>query len=89
MERRLRRQHTDAERKLWFDLRDRHLGGFKFLRQEAIAGYIADFACRERKLIVEADGGQHADSLSDRRRDEALKAEGYRVFAVLEHRYSV
>jgi very-short-patch-repair endonuclease len=79
MERRLRRQHTDAERKLWFALRDRRLDGFKFVRQEAIADYIVDFVCRERMLIVEADGGQHADSLSDRRRDEELKAAGYRI----------
>jgi very-short-patch-repair endonuclease len=79
VERRLRHQQTDAERKLWFALRDRRLDGFKFVRQEAIGGYIADFACRERKLIVEADGGQHADSVEDRRRDAELKAEGYRV----------
>jgi very-short-patch-repair endonuclease len=55
-ERRLRRQLTDAERRLWFELRDRRLGGFKFVRQEAIGRYIADFVCREKKLIIEADG---------------------------------
>ena len=50
IERRLRHQQTDAERKLWFALRDRRLDSFKFVRQEAIAGYVADFVCREEKL---------------------------------------
>jgi len=59
-ERRLRRQLTDSERRLWFELRDRRLGGFKFVRQEAIGRYIADFVCREKKLIIEVDGSQHA-----------------------------
>lgn len=79
VERGLRQRQTDAERKLWFALRDRRLGGFKFVRQEAIAGYIADFVCRDAKLIVEADGGQHADNPDDRKRDETLQAEGYRI----------
>jgi very-short-patch-repair endonuclease len=79
MQRRLRRQQTDAERKLWFALRDRRLEGFKFVRQEEVAGYVADFICRERKLIIEADGGQHKESISDSRRDKKLLAEGYRV----------
>jgi very-short-patch-repair endonuclease len=55
------------------------LGGFKFVRQEAIGSYIVDFACRERKLVVEVDGGQHADSQRDRQRDADLGNEGYRV----------
>src|SRR5690348_5570022 len=57
--RRLRRQATDAERRLWHHLRNRQLGGFKFRRQETIGRCIADFACAECRLIVEADGGQH------------------------------
>jgi very-short-patch-repair endonuclease len=47
IERRLRRQSTDAETALWLALRDRRLGGFKFVRQEAIGPYIVDFICRE------------------------------------------
>jgi very-short-patch-repair endonuclease len=78
-ERHLRRQQTDAERELWFALRDRRLAGFKFVRQEAIGKYVADFVCREKMLVVELDGGQHADSASDRVRDPKLRAEGYRV----------
>jgi len=79
LERRLRRQATDAETKLWFALRDRRLGGFKFVRQEAIGSFIVDFASRDKKLIVEVDGGQHADSVRDRVRDEVLRADGYRI----------
>ncbi|HEX2655235.1 MAG TPA: endonuclease domain-containing protein [Xanthobacteraceae bacterium] len=64
---------------LWLALRDRRLGGFKFTRQISVGPYIADFVCRERKLIIEVDGGQHADSLSDRYRDEYIKRLGYRI----------
>ena len=79
VERRLRGQQTDAERKLWFALRDRRLDGFKFVRQEAIGPFIVDFACREQKLIIEVDGGQHADNARDVARDAYLANEGYRV----------
>jgi len=79
VERKLRGAQTDAERKLWFALRDRRLGGFKFIRQEAIGPFIADFVCRERKLIIEVDGGQHAESQRDAVRDAYLAREGYRV----------
>ena len=78
-ERRLRRALTDAERKLWFALRDRRLDGHKFVRQEAIGPYIVDFVCREKKLIIEVDGGQHAENARDRVREAALVANGYRV----------
>jgi very-short-patch-repair endonuclease len=78
-ERRLRRALTDAERKLWFALRDRRLDGHKFVRQEAIGPYIVDFVCREKKLVIEVDGGQHAESVRDRVRDAVLAADGYRV----------
>ena len=79
IERRLRSTQTDAERKLWFALRDRRLGGFKFVRQEAIGPFIVDFACRERRLVVEVDGGQHAESAKDAARDAYLARENYRV----------
>jgi very-short-patch-repair endonuclease len=65
-ERRLRRALTDAERKLWFALRDRRLDGHKFVRQEAIGPYIVDFVCREKKLVIEVDGEQHAENAGDR-----------------------
>ena len=77
--RQLRRNSTDAERRLWSALRDRRLEGYRFRRQYPIGSYIVDFACTRYRLIVEADGGQHADSDSDHRRDAWLEGEGWRV----------
>ncbi len=75
----MRRVPTDAEHKLWNIVRRRQLGGWYFRRQHLVPPYIADFACLEARLIVEADGGQHAESLYDRVRDERLKAQGWRI----------
>ena len=77
--RRLRRNATDAENELWQRLRSRSLLGFKFVRQEPIGPYTVDFLCRERRLIVEVDGGQHADSQRDVIRDDWLRSHNYRV----------
>jgi len=78
--RKLRREMTDAERLLWRYLRNRELLGHKFRRQHAIGGFIADFICIDAKLIVEADGGQHADLAdADAERTRHLEALGYRV----------
>ena len=59
--RKLRRDQTDAETRLWSGLRGRHLDGFKFRRQFVIDRYVVDFVCIDAKLIVELDGGQHVD----------------------------
>jgi very-short-patch-repair endonuclease len=75
----LRAASTEAEEKLWRRLRDRRLGGMKFVRQAPIGPYYADFVCRACKLVVEVDGSQHADSAYDDKRDAALVALGYRV----------
>jgi very-short-patch-repair endonuclease len=75
----LRRDSTDAERVLWRHLKDRRLEGLKFRRQHPVGPYIVDFVCPERQLIIEVDGGQHADSVSDEKRDAALQARGFRV----------
>jgi len=76
----LRKNQTDAERKLWRRLRARELCGFKFRRQYPIAPYIVDFICVEKRLIVEIDGGQHATMTEiDNTRTEFLNARGYRV----------
>ncbi len=75
----LRSAQTEAERRLWYRLRDRRLAGFKFVRQETIGRYVADFCCRDARLIVEVDGSQHAESEHDRLRDAWLAAQGYRV----------
>jgi very-short-patch-repair endonuclease len=77
--RELRSRMTDAERKLWFALRDRRFAGFKFRRQVPIGPFIADFVCFEARLVIEVDGGQHADSAQDRRRDRWLAANKFRV----------
>ena len=68
--RELRSRMTDAERKLWFALRDRRFASFKFRRQAPIGPFIADFICHELRVVIEADGGQHSDSRSDQRRDD-------------------
>jgi very-short-patch-repair endonuclease len=75
----LRAASTEAEKKLWNRLRDRHLGGAKFVRQSPVGPYYADFLCRACKLVVELNGSQHAASAYDDKRDAILVAMGYRV----------
>jgi very-short-patch-repair endonuclease len=78
----LPRAQTEAERLLWRRLRPRGLGGFKFVRQEPIGLYFADFVCREAKLIVEVDGATHSTDDEIRRNDRRavfLRARGYRI----------
>lgn len=78
--RHLRTHSTDAERVLWQALRNRQLGGFKFRRQHPIPPYIVDFVCLEHRLIVELDGGQHADAqMYDAARTAQLEQAGYTV----------
>jgi very-short-patch-repair endonuclease len=77
--RELRSRMTDAERKLWFALKDRRFAAFKFRRQVPIGPYIADFLCFESRLILEVDGGQHADSVRDVERDNWLAHNEFRV----------
>src|SRR5690348_13367593 len=78
--RQLRGNQTDAEKALWFRLRDRRLEGFKFSRQVPIDRYIVDFVCREEKLIVELDRGQHMlTEPYDASRTAHLGTRGYRV----------
>jgi very-short-patch-repair endonuclease len=78
--RRLRRHQTDAERILWFRLRDRRLNGWKFRRQKSLNGFIVDFCCPDAKLIIELDGGQHDEQKAeDTRRTRNLDASGYLV----------
>ncbi|MBN2700916.1 MAG: endonuclease domain-containing protein [Methylothermaceae bacterium] len=82
----LRKNATDVERPLWYYLRGRRLDGLKFRRQEPIAGYIVDFVCHERRLIIELDGGQHTWQTDyDRRRTDCLRAEGYTVLRFWNH----
>jgi very-short-patch-repair endonuclease len=73
----MRANPTEAEKRLWSMLRNKRFTGFKFKRQMVIAPYIVDFVCLERRLILEADGSQHAESDYDARRDAFLRAEGF------------
>jgi very-short-patch-repair endonuclease len=75
----MRHEPTEAEERLWGALRGRRLDRIKFRRQVPVGAYIADFLCAEARLIVEIDGSQHADSVYDRDRADALKAHGFRV----------
>jgi very-short-patch-repair endonuclease len=78
--RRLRATPTAAELRLWRHLRQKQLEGFRFRRQVPIGPYIADFACIERSLIIEVDGGQHSwNEAADDRRTEWLNAHGWQV----------
>jgi very-short-patch-repair endonuclease len=75
----MRAAPTDSELRLWRLLRDRRLSGFKFRRQVPVGAYIVDFLCVGAKLIVEADGSQHAESLPDTIRDAYLESQGWKV----------
>ncbi|MBI3464610.1 MAG: endonuclease domain-containing protein [Planctomycetes bacterium] len=84
--RQLRRDMTDAEHRLWWHLRYRQMDGKKFRRQAPIGSYIVDFACFEEKLIVELDGGQHAQQQAyDARRTQWLNSQGFRVLRFWDH----
>ncbi len=78
----LRRQSTDAERRIWSYLRGGKLSGYKFRRQHPIEPYIADFYCVEAKLVVELDGRQHSEPAAviyDKVRTESFAAKGIHV----------
>ena len=77
--RRLRVNQTDAETVLWNRIRNRQIDGHKLARQVPVGTYICDFICREKQIVIEVDGGQHAESAADAVRDAYLIAEGYRV----------
>jgi very-short-patch-repair endonuclease len=76
----LRTNQTEAEARLWYHLRAHRFMGLKFKRQKPVGRYIADFVCWEHRLIIELDGGQHAEQATyDRQRDAWLRSQGYAV----------
>ena len=76
----LRVNSTDAENRLWQCIRNRQLNGWKFRRQMPVDRYIVDFICLKLGLIIEVDGGQHAEATPyDTRRTEYLQSKGYQV----------
>ena len=82
----LRRNATDAEHALWRVLRARSLQGWKFRRQVPIGAFVVDFACLDAMLVVEVDGGQHAeDAEADARRTAYLARQGFRVLRFWNH----
>lgn len=85
---RMRKEMTEAERRLWNQLRAHRLMGLGFRRQFPVAGYIADFACPEHKLVVEVDGTQHArpaTAFRDRKRTAKLGETGWTVVRFWNH----
>ncbi|MFN3389097.1 MAG: endonuclease domain-containing protein [Allosphingosinicella sp.] len=82
--RKLRRNMTEAEARLWYYLRSRRFEGEKFVSQFQIGNYVADFACRTARLAVELDGGQHSFE-RDAARTEAIERHGYRVVRFWNH----
>ena len=81
----MRHEPTEAERKLWHLLRNRRFVNYKFRRQEPVDHYIVDFVCYSVRLIVEADGSQHAGSTYDATRDAYLRAQGFRLLRFWNH----
>ena len=76
----LRKTMTDVEQKLWYQLRAKRFASYKFRRQVPMQKYIADFVCYEPRIVIEVDGGQHADQKEyDQKRDEFFMQKGFKV----------
>jgi very-short-patch-repair endonuclease len=75
----MRHEPTDAEAAMWRLLRDRRLSQYKFRRQVPFQKFILDFVCFEKRVVIEIDGGQHAESARDTIRDSILMAEGFQI----------
>ncbi|MEE9488121.1 MAG: DUF559 domain-containing protein [Candidatus Brocadiales bacterium] len=76
----LRKRPTDVERLLWKHLWSKRFEGLKFRRQHPIGNYVVDFACLEKQIVIEVDGGQHTiEKNKDEERDRWLEREGYKV----------
>lgn len=80
----LRSNQTEAEQRLWYHLRAKRFMELKFKRQKPIGPFIADFVCLERKLVIEADGGQHGGT-DDQGRDNWFVAHGFKVLRFWNH----
>ena len=78
----MRSQPTDAEHRLWQILRAHRFAGYKFRRQVPIDFYVADFICFRKRLIIELDGGQHAENKREQGRDVFLDEQGFRVLRI-------
>jgi very-short-patch-repair endonuclease len=83
--RQLRRTMTPAEQWLWHRLRGCRLADCRFRRQHPLGPYVVDFACLERRLVIELDGSQHLEAPADARRDAWLRHQGYTVLRYWNH----
>jgi very-short-patch-repair endonuclease len=82
----LRKNATEAEKLLWHRIRMWQLDDLKFRRQQPLGSYIVDFVCLEKRLIIELDGGQHAERKDyDSKRDAWLRDQGFIVFRFWNH----
>ncbi|MFH0852588.1 MAG: endonuclease domain-containing protein [bacterium] len=82
LSRQLRRNSTDAEKLLWSKIRRRQIKDFQFYRQKPIDNYIADFYCKDARLVIEIDGGQHYENKNieeDKKREESLNRLNLRI----------
>jgi len=78
--RKLRKEATEAENILWYHLRAKQLNNLKFRRQQPVGKYIVDFVCFEKKLIIEVDGGHHAENNeTEKKRTQWLNDKGYTI----------
>jgi very-short-patch-repair endonuclease len=78
--RKLRKQQTPQEVRVWSRLRDRQFLGYKFRRQVPLGRYVVDFYCPEKKLVLEIDGGHHMQQQTqDQQREDLLKSQGYQI----------
>lgn len=86
--RKLRREATPAERRLWTQLRQLEIKNVHFRRQAPIGPYFTDFACHRTRIVIELDGEQHgfdAERLRDEKRTRFLETSGYRVLRFWNH----
>ena len=84
--RQLRKNMTDAEKAVWRRLRSKSFNGFRFRRQAAIGEYIADFVCFSPRVVLELDGGQHADQVeADEQRSAWFRSQGFVVLRYWNH----
>jgi very-short-patch-repair endonuclease len=83
--REMRREPTEAEKALWYLLRDRRLGQTKWRRQFPVGNFIVDFVCLEYRVIVECDGSQHTENSSDAARDAWLSSQGFAIARFWNH----
>lgn len=82
---RLRQRMTEVETRLWYHVRAKRFDGVKFRRQHPIEGYIVDFVCLKKRVVIELDGGQHCENVHDAQRDAVLHSLGFTVLRFWNH----